>query len=372
MPYIVRDRIEVSLFINNVDYPIGTLNVLNFLHMAWSVRTMVPSIRFSITDQVGMLKSSIVQDAVPISVVIKPLGTDQSTTYNFRKFNHNVQSTVFGNQYDIDGYWDSIPFWFTTTSKGISGTSNDVLSSIASTCKLKYDGLPTSDSQLWLPGSARYCEFSKRVSDAGWKNDTSLMCSSLCLDGVLRYRDLNDLKPSQLKFLLGKAEEGYGNFVDFSPYAKSGFNNRLTGYSDTMYYQSATSSPQVYNQLSFTPDSTSPLYNQTVKGDAGRGMQRYSPIDFGNVHPMYEKAKYQNVRYSNLLNYGAKFLSIFPTTLTPLDKFNYSAFQSDGTPDPETSGDYIFTAQSIFIQGPNYFEKVEGLRHGTNTPKQSS
>ncbi|MGF3867594.1 hypothetical protein ACQX8V_14345, partial [Staphylococcus aureus] len=146
MSFAIKDRIEVSLFINDTEFPLEALNVLHFIHIAWTTRALVPTVHFSIFDATHTLDSVPLQDGIPIRVVIRAY-QGQTQTFNFRKYDHKKTNMGNGFAYEVDGYLDFPKYWTGTSVAGLRGTSNDVLSQIATTCGLQFDGARTSDSQ---------------------------------------------------------------------------------------------------------------------------------------------------------------------------------------------------------------------------------
>lgn len=365
--YKIQDRLELSLYINNTEYPIGDTNLLNSLHIATSVRASLPVLSLSITDVQHLLDTIGLQDGISIDITIKALGKE-SQVFSFRKFSHKRQQIGGNFTWYIYAYWDSVAYWNTTTCAGIQGTSHDVVNAIANKCNLGVDAVSTNDSMLWLPKNSAYRYFAKAVADKGYINDNSCMVLGVDLDGTLRYKDVNNLpKPTQTIAAYQMSKENI-SATDYHISTDAGFNNATTGYNNTRYVQSATSATtqEPISSLAFTPDSQSPQYNTTVKTEAGRGPVRYGPIDHGNVHPNYEKASYQNTRYKNLFAMCNEVLVNHPTSVQLIEQVTFVAQKEDGTPDAVNSGVYTVSGRSIYVQGSNYAEKFQMVRHGTN------
>lgn len=368
MGYSLQNQLEVSLYINNVEYPLDSNNVLDFLHIGSSTKGKLPTIHFGLTDQLHALDQLELQDAIPLRVAIKGYGA-QTVSYSFRKFNHTRVFNGACYVYQVDGYWDSPLFWAGTTLAGIRGTSNDVLSQIAAKCGLKFDGATTSDSQLWMPRNRTYGDFAKRVASRGYINDGSYMLACVDLNGTLLYKDINNLPSAQFVVIANELADSAYTAIDYSAVASSGLNNQVTGYNYTRYGQSMAgdTTHTAYDSLQFTSDSRSPLFNTTMKQQASRGMMTYSPIDVGNVHSSYERALYQNQRYAGLYNMDVEFLMTQPTTLDLLKTFTFSAVDENDRKDEANSGDYTVSARALLVQGTIYGEKIIGTRNGTNS-----
>lgn len=368
MGYVVQGRIEVSVFINNVEYPLDPGgNTLNFLQVGVTTKGRLPTCHMALTDTLHNLDQLNLQDAIPIRVVVKPLmGTTK--TYFFRKFHHTKEFNGAAYQYSFDGYWDSVKFWTGTSVASIRGTSNDVLQGIASTCGLTYSGVTTNDAQLWIQRNRSYGEFVNAIQSRGYIDDTSYMVAAVDLTGTLLYRNVNNLPDPTQTVIAHNLSTTAFTAMDFRPVAKSGLGNKLTGYWNTRHTQSMVgatlSTPN--DQLSFTPDVRSPLFNTATKTQAARGYQTYGAIDVGNVHDNYERAVYQNQRFANLYSLEVEFLISTPTNFTLFDKFTFAIDAENQKQDLAYGGVYTIAGFALLVQGATYAEKLLGVRQGTN------
>lgn len=368
MGYALQNQLEVSLYINDVEYPLDSNNVLDFLHIGSSTKAKLPTIHLGLTDQLHALDLLDLQDAIPLRVAIKGYGAP-TVSYAFRKFNSKRQFNGMCYVYQVDGYWDSPLFWAGTSVGGIRGTSDSVLSQIASTCGLKYDGTAlAADSQLWMPRNRTYAAFAKRIASRGYVSDASYMTTCVDLTGTLLYKDINNLPQSQFTVIANQLADGMYTAIDYAAVASSGLTNQVTGYNYTHYGQSMIAEDQhtAYDTLQFTSDSRSPLFNTTMKQQSERGMMTYAPIDVGNTHDAYEKARYQNQRFAGLYTMDVEFLMTQPTTLDLLKTFTFSAVDENDKKDTANSGDYTVSGRAIMVRGTVYGEKVVGTRNGTN------
>jgi hypothetical protein len=371
MSYIVNDRIEVSIFINDVEYPLDAINLLNWLHIATTVRHSLPVLGFQIDDVQHVIDRIGLLDGAPIRVVVKPNGKN-SRTYVFRKFNSQRVFTGENWRWTIYGYWDAPLYWAGTSVKALEGTASNVLQEIASTCGLKYDGPTTNDSQIWVPRNRTYRAWAKDIVAHTWVSDTSCMIFGVDLDGTMRLRNINDLPEPQVKIVAYTFAEDALTASDVSLNASSGLNNALSGYNSMRVSQSVTADEtQIFlEDLSFTPDVKNPHYNQQLKTELERGAVRFGPIDCGNVHENYEKADYQNLRYRNLFSYGIDAMMIDVNDILLGDRVNLAIQTETTKQDVPNSGVYTVSGHAIYVQGAQYQEKLGMCRHGTNEVPQ--
>lgn len=368
MGYNLQDRMEISVYFSGTEFPLEGINVLNSMQIDMSVKVLLPTLHMVVTDEIELLsKTSLMQDGTPISIVVKAFGSSTSKTYTFRVFKFQSFKATVGTMYVIDGYWDSRQYWLKTTMTGLRGTSNHVLGMIAEECGLAYDGVQTSDEQLWIPQNRTYGLFAKHIVNRGYKSESSLMVAGVDLSGTLIYRDFNEKPESPVNVVLGEYTGQGKTVVDYKPQNNSGFNNLLTGYNNIRISQSMVADNQTINSLAMTSDSRSPFFSMENKDVAARGSVLYSGIDFGNTHQEYERAFYQNQRYKNLLNAAIDLMAIMPTDLGLLEAFNFvDRYEDSGEVNNSWAGVYRLTSKAIRVEGATYTEMFEGYRHGTN------
>ena len=367
MGYLVNGQIEVSIFIADKEYPLGAINLLNWLHIATTVRHALPVCGFQITDVQHVFDKIGILDGTPLRIVVKSNGKD-SRTYVFRKFNHKRVFSGEAYTWSIYGYWDAPLFWLASSVRAIEGTASNVLQEIASTCGLKYDGTSTNDSQIWVPRNRLYRSWAKDVADHSWVNDTSCMVLGVDLDGTLRLKDVNNLPEPKQKIVGYTYAKDAMTAADIQLNASSGLNNALSGYQNMRVSQSVTTDDiwTANKDLSFTPDVKSPHYNETLKQKLGRGAVRFGPIDAGNVHLNYEKAAYQNLRYRNMFSLGVDALMVDTTAVQLCERISLGLQTEATSQDTPNSGTYTITGRAIYLQGANYSEKLGLCRHGDN------
>ncbi len=365
MGYILENRLEVAIFVNGIEYDISAVNLLPSLHITTSARGSLPLLTMQLDDVRHQLDTIGMQDGIQLRVVISANG-NSSRTYHFRKFNHKKAQNTGYYTWTIFGYWDAPKFWNATTAETFQGTSSELLAHVASVCSMKYDGPTTSDAQLWLPQNMRYRAWAKDAAAHGYINDQSCMGLGVGLDGVMYYRDVNNLPPPTRTVKSFTPDAEAYTAIETTLASGSGFNNALTGYQNMRIAQSLVVDAETYSELNFKSGVKSPQFNIPLRDTLGRGAVRFGPIDCGNVHPNYEKAQYQNQRYSNLYMLEQEILLMAPTELQLLECFNYSTQKENTDPDVVNSGIYIVTSHSLYIQGANYAEKIGVVRHGTN------
>lgn len=367
MSYLLNQQIEISIFVADKEYPLEAINLLHWLHVATTFRHALPIVGFQILDVQHVFDRIGLLDGTPLRVVVKANGKD-NRTFLFRKFNHKREFKGDAYQWTVYGYWDAPMYWTASSVRAIEGTAHSVLQEIAQTCGLKYDGVATNDSQIWVPRNRTYRAWAKDIVDHSWVNDNSCMVLGVDLDGSLRFKNVNNLPEPTQKIIGYTFAKDAMTASDIAVNASSGLNNALSGYQNMRIAQSivADETQVVIKDLAFTPDVKAPLYNRELKDQLGRGSVRFSPIDAGNVHDNYEKAQYQNLRYRNLFSFGLDAQMIDTTDVQLGERLTLALQNEEAGQDTPNSGVYTVTGHAIYTQGANYAEKVGLTRHGTN------
>lgn len=369
MTFRVNDQLTASLFIAGREFLLDYGNSLRTLHIRASSLISVPSMRVSLIDTLNQMPNYGLQDGAQITV---QLNSTVTSTRNFRVFDWHRDPAPQGFVYTIDCYWDCPRYWAGTSQTGIQGSSAQALQYIAQLCGLAWaqTNANTSDAMLWMPGNQTFANFAKDISRAGYISDTSHM--GLCIDsfGNVLYLDINKIpKPKITVGPLPTPVPGGGTFLmctDFTPETKSGTNNLIAGYKHSRYVQtisgSTSSLDTVEHELDFTSDAQFPLLSQDVRTRMVRGGISYGPLDFGNVHPNYERALYQNGRYSLLNSLTGAVQFPFQTSWEPFQNFNL-ALPAD-LESSQYNGEYTIRDKIIFIQGTTYVEKLIAVKNG--------
>jgi hypothetical protein len=370
MGFKINEQISGSLFIAGKEFVLDYGNSLKSLHLRVSTLITVPELCISLIDTLNQMPNYGLQDGAQI---ILQLNGQLNLTRKFRVYRWTRSPAPLGFQFTIECYIDSPRYWLGTSNAAITGSSAQVLQQITETCGLTWDpnNANSSDSMLWLPGNQTFGNFARQIARAGYISDTSHMV--LCVDsmGKMRYRDIN-ANPAP-KVTVGYTVPSSGNssfqqIIDFTPITKSGTTNAVGGYLHARYVQpiegQGSTIDQLEDELSFTPDAQYPLLSSDVRSKMVRGSVSFSAIDFGNVHPNYERARYQNTRYDLLNSLIGEVLFPFQTAWEPCDNFNL-ALPADLS-SSQYDGEYTIQTKVIFIQGVTYNEKIVAVKNGLN------
>lgn len=372
MPYALKDRLFVSILFNGQEFPFET-NSLDFLHMSSSVRTALPILTFKVTDVKKFLTlNNFLVDGTRITVTAGK--EQQKTAYNFRLFSFK-EIPSNSPEYKIHAYLDAPLYWASSLVEAQKGTSNEVLKKMADRCGMTYSGVNTSDSQNWLPQNLTIREFVRQVAYHGWANDSSCMQAAVTLDRVLRYRNVSDFDTYPVKdfFATTKVTDKIKPMTDYAIVNRAGFMNVTTGYQETRVVQSVIEEDDAkHSSLTFKKNSAKLMMSADVKSQVDRNKFSFAPVDVGNTHANYEKAAYQNRRMGNLFALGLDMMTPEFSSADLLDVVNIEMELPDVKGSRQYSGKYLVLSKVIYVQGGNYYEKLELARHGLNEPKEDT
>lgn len=377
MTSLVRDRLGIAVLFNGQTVPLQ-LNSIDYIHIVESVRLHLPMLTMRFSDTTKFLtRNNLLVDGIRIGIGIQIEGN--LNTYYFRLFSHKEEPNAEG-KYTLTGYYDSIDFWNTTARKDTPGTSEEIISALAEKCGLYYDGgTSTNDTQQWLPGNKKICTFVMDVCNHAYVDDQSCMAVGVTALGELRFKNLTKFNDFPVMGNYASASSPPSNgqvdpIVDHKVLNRSGFFNNQTAYDNVRYEQDAqsTTESQVHSKVDVVKNSKRLMVSTEVNAKVGAGTVSHSPIDCGNVHDKYERAYYQNMRLANLFSYGMEILVPKYVKASILDAVNCHVTVPDIETDPAASGKYLVTSKVLYIQGLNYYYKLEIYRHGVNDKNISS
>lgn len=357
MGYRLENSIELSIFFNQVEYPLDEMNILNMLHMQSSTMGKLPTCHFVVTDATGLIAKMKITDRTPIDIVINKNGVRR--IYRFVLHNWRRDDGPLP-MYHFDGYAAAPKYWSGTSNKSYRGTSSDVLSQIAAECGLGYVGAATNDLQYWLQRNMPYSTFAKYIAAHAYASDTAHLVLGVDLNGRMKFQDVRGIKPTAKVAYQSETQDAFvAQF--FQPTTSSGVANAVNGYSDMRITQSVLTDSEIFDQMTFKPDSKKVLINPKVRAQVGQSNVTFGPLDFGNVHPNFEKAKYLSSRFNAVAALGAQFLF---NSVTELDLLTRFTFSTSATSPGEYDGVYTVANRIIYVESSTYAEKIIAVKDG--------
>jgi hypothetical protein len=371
----IRDRLYLQIMINGVEFPLDKLNTLQYLHIGESVRAYLPTLNLRLVDATKFIaQNNLLVDGAIIKITIGVQG--RKKTYEFRRFNHKaIPGGEGGTQYHISAFLNVPLYWMASTPKAINGTASEAIKKIANDCGLNFYGVTTSESQLWMPYNTRYCEFARQVAERAWVDTESCVQLGVTADKTVRLINVSD-------FANRKALEVFsnkGNYASSFPVtdeqllSKSGFFNSVGGYQDTTIQQSLiATTDQTVSQVNVKRNSRVLSMNKALKDSVPQAKVSFAPIDVGNVSTHYENALYQNRRLSNLFTFGVEFNTAHLVDSNLLDIALCELTMPEVSGMQDISGNFLITSKVTYIEGMNFYQKLECYRHGANSVRSSA
>lgn len=358
----VNDQLEIAVYINSKELLLNGVNFMQSLWMRADAKYKLPLMVLRFVDLCNSSGAVGLQDNVPI--VISYSGA-VSVERRFRVYSWSRTPAGEGFSYTINCYWDAPKWWATTTNSNIRGTSYEVIKQICHTCHLEFSSQSTqsSDSMLWAGANKTYNEYARNIARHGYVDEKSHMVLGVDTEGMVKYLNINaNPKPTlSLGYVAQATADTFVQITDFTPHNIAGDNNTIAGYLHDRHEQSLEDE-KVHKAVTLDPDCKKPLVNREVRADIGKSGVSYSPIDFGNVHEKYERAKYQNIRFNLLNNLSAEFLIGFQTDIDLFDNFKF--VPPDQLSSGAYAGEYTVTGKIIYIAGTSYQEKIIAVKNG--------
>ena len=371
MAYSLGNDLEVSILFGEAEFPLDNTNQLLFLHASENVKLFVPMLVISLIDSQGFLERMGLQDGLPITVNIISKGTVlQAMT--FRLFSYRTIQQGESLCYTIEAYFDCPKYYLGLAKRSIRATSSAVLSQLAVESGLSFLGVSTNDSQLWIPGRRKTCEFARYVASHGYLSQSSCMAVGVTLRGALVYTDIMNVKSAGFRLVSNqeKSDEDSKAYtvIQSKVQGSPGLGVATGGYYTTTVKQSLMDmSPTAdISQVEVKRQVKSPAINTIVRSQISDQRLTFAPIDCGNVSDHYNEAYYQNTRLKKLFTINGEFVLNKPCPLMLFVPFEFEAMTQKGDADPVNSGTYITTGRIIYIKNGIYYEKILASRIGTN------
>jgi hypothetical protein len=353
-----------KLNFNGTDLPLGRILDIESFHTSCSTRTSIPTVHLKLVDISDyLLTNNLLFDGCPIGVVIGVPGLPTST-YNFRLNSFRpIPGADNRRTIELDGYLDCPEYWNTSSYTLLKGTSAAVLSTIASQCKLSYQGTATADTQVWYPRNQYYHEWANSIAEHGYKSDSSGMQLGLDLSSTLVYADVSSLDNPKFKIAIGELKQDYLFASEAKFTTKSGSLNHYSGFASGIVNQkllsSGVTSINSTLKLHGQSTSTSVLMNKDLKARTTQGRLAFTPLDPGNAHTNFELAKYQNRRIANLFTTRAEVILTGPSGVKLLDCVQIILDNPNREALGKYSGNYRVSSRVVYTNGSQYFEKLE-------------
>ncbi len=381
----ISDQLFVDILIDNRPIP-PTNGLFSSLFIYEGNGFPFPSLELNLHDTLGSLSKDLaLTEGNEISIMV---GTDDSNNKlryrQFRFFSCRQQVGSAGPTLQIFAVYNSPSFIQKSTRESYEGNSSQVLKILAETSNLTYDGPETfngrtpDDSQIWRNVGKTRTAFARKIAMHGWVSEGSCMSYVITSDGVLRYRNLNDVINGDINKITNAFVQNISN-RESSTYTKhrvieardrsdAGMSNAWMNYGHLRINHQATGEPLVLDKIAVPTIAEKFPISRKISEVIKDSRVDYGLIDGDNVHIHYEEAIYQNIRLLSLFNQRMSLLVDRPTEVNVFDLVLYRQQDLDEY-DIKNSDQYILFGKTIaVIQGSNYCERLEIGRQEVTMP----
>lgn len=381
MPYSLADRVYVEVYFNGQEFPFNEVNTLDYIHFIESTRLQLPQLTMSLKDPIRwLMQTGSLGDGSLIRLVYGTTAdTSSLATVDFRLVRQSKPAGPGTDTIIIEAILDAPRYMAATLREPITGTSSKVLEQLAQTSGLTFEGVGTSDSQVWYPGNRKINAMVRYVAERGFATENSCMLVAVDASKRMIYRDITSMDSPKVNFGLMDLSGASGIPVtSFVPSTHSGVENIRIGYAGAVVEQnvSADSSLNVKHSAVGTVinEQGSLMVNGELKTLVPEGWVRFSPMSPGNVHQNSESARYQNTRVPSLFSSVLELVSPVKTDVTLLDTVGVATSVVEQN-DPSAvawSGSYRVSTKVTYITAGSYAERFTLQRRTVNADLPSS
>lgn len=286
---------------------------------------------------------------IVVSIVTESLKKD----FAFRVFYYGTSSEKGAETLFISAYFDCPDFFKITSRKVYKGPSSEVARILAQDSKLEFIGDSTKDAQTWIRDGSTGSAFLEKVKRHAFIDDLSCIASGIRKSGALVYKNLTPLMKNKENWIftdLQLAEEKGQNYVFFFDHVykdASGTMNKWKGYGG--YAQNFDVLTSEFNTVTIDKVKKHNKY-LSLSQDIKPSFVEVGPLNCGNTHENYFKAKVQNEK--NLALFSSE-LKVYGTNLTEITIFDLAvvAYSHDhmSTLTPSISGKYLVAGVTLQI-----------------------
>lgn len=375
----IAGQIALSLRVDGVEVPLGNSRQAKVI-INQSCRQLVPAMKCELPDFANVFGQQVpINDGSAIEIELnddRQAAFNGSTVFNTFGTPHRQPAGQY-MQYTVVGLLDAPLYLRGNPEKSITGSSADVMRAVAQRMDFKYnEKIVTNDHMMWRPGRETWGTFTGKTAQHGWIGEQSALLHAVDEQRNLRYVDVNDLFANAAI----KAHLIYGGSSNISPNIprylctqykavnRSGMLNHWLGFGYRMTQSNITGgTTDSYSKIKgMTVNNSLDISKSTLKELNGRARIDLPPLNTGNTHDNFLRARHQNMR--GLATYSQNVYVLIPMTtgLNLLDLIEFEAGAANYT-DESVSGIYAVTNMTRMMANSRYYEKIELTAAGPQT-----
>lgn len=379
---IIKDRIYIEISIDGK--PLDGPNLVASIALLEGCPVLSPSLSMVLNDHAGTLtKQLVLTDANALVVTIGKSPEDLKTVQRqYRSYKVKQLAGQSGPCLHILALYDAPKYILEAARESYEGTTDQVLQQIAEKCKLEFDGPQNfngrklDDSQVWLNVARSRAQFAQHeLAKHAYMDEYSAMYACLTSLGVLKYRNLMDVIATpveDVKYVLAmNIMPGDQEFASKEVYlvtktkeaSNAGVSNAGGNYGSTLIQDNLSGETRIDDKLDVKTGAPYLAINDQVAQTVDRARVEYAPIDYGNTHPMYTRAVYQNRKKLALFSERLSVIVQDPTEIQLMDPVIYKQADVDQNKPVRTTDIYVVIGKTIFVAGgQHYGERLELAR----------
>ena len=356
------------------------LSGFNSLKITESAMAGLPLFELIIADDYSFIEGYGVGDGTRISFSLEPLTSPEEEDHfiPFRVFSVKANLATYGNIIKLTGYYDAPKYLTQAMFNYYDGPSSLVAERLASQVDLTSQVDRTRDNQVWIsPGLTGY-KFLQAVTRHAFLDRKSAFVSCVTREGLLKFLDIGNRRHDEptwnffsTDFLGEFSNASDANEIRVENYSieiNSGFFNRWGGYGN-LY-----SEFDIITGGKNLPDSLrlESVEKSTDKLEVNRDLNyppRYKalPVNIGNVHENYSRAKVQNERILSLFSTTVKAVSRDLSDVQLLDRVQCLLRSKEGSTIVDSiNGDYYVNDIVTHVTSNSFFSLFRLVREGSN------
>jgi len=370
--FIVNGHFYIEIKSNGkvLPYPPGTFDYIMIIQ---NTLQLLPTLTIELNDSSYLAQRDFpMVDGTPLSVKMGTINEKEAPIEMRFRVISTPRMTAFGSgsRQRIKAILDCDKI-FSVPDKSYKGTSADVISEIAKECGLNPETDITNDSMTWLPLRKKLGQFMYAITDYAWSDDKSFFAMGITDTHKLRLKNISLLKKEEPKVQIFYSENPPQSQIGTKIQATNFEFSSVSGYSNTTFNYGMRSvqdkmdgSANEYTKLEVDKNSNFLEMSKNSKSKVGIARSFGAPIDLGNTHEKFEKARYQNKRSAATYGVRANIQLGNPSTAELLDLINLYTPRSRGDANDMFNGNYILTAKTRLVTGNVYTEKVTLVSQG--------
>lgn len=309
-------------------------------------------------------------DGMLVEVVMARAGNDAAEWVPFRIFRptpKNDEATV--RTVRISAYFDAPKYLFDQVSKTFKGTASSVVQQVAAYCNLSAEVDASADDQTWRCGSSTLSEFLMRVvAPAAWTDQQSAYSLAYShVSKTFKFKNLARLVQANPKYKMSDDINARPDYLiaESEPLTSSGLLNMVGGGYGLVStgYDFVKGSVMSLSGVEVARAGGRLAMNSKMLGS--RAKQIYAPLNFGNTHENFDRAKGQNLRILSTFSQSYDVLVRGFTEVDLYDPISLSVqtIKGKAQPDDTSSSTYVAMGKAQMVTPNEYVERISLIRN---------